>query len=227
MYFYHSIAPMGDSCGNSGAYYIGPGVKDYEPMFPGSKLPEGPITASWKRGDVVEASWSIWSNHGGGYQYRICPNDGTSIDEACFTKNVLEFANNKTIIRSPYGKFEDFSIPVVDVSKGTYPSGSTWRRNPIPACNCDKGYNCTAVDDPTIYTAYENGKGGKFCETGYQFEPAWPEGFGYWGSGAHWTGDSLEWALVDQLQVPRHINPGKYLLQWRWDAENSPQVWGK
>ena len=33
-------------------------------------------------------------------------------------------------------------------------------------------------------------------------------------------------AEVDQLKVPPELNAGKYLFQWRWDAENSPQVWG-
>jgi len=220
-------APMGDSCGNAGAYYIGPGVEGYPPMYPGTLIPEGPIQAVWKRGGIAEASWSLWSNHGGGYQYRLCPNDGkTLVNEDCFTSHVMKFATNQTIIRSPYGKFEDFEIPAVDVSEGTYPADSTWRMNPIPACNCDKGYNCTIVDDPTIYTAYEDEKGDGVCKTGYQFKPLWTEGYGYWGSGAHWTGDSLEWAIVDQLQVSKEMKPGKYIFQWRWDAESSPQIWG-
>ncbi|MBA66373.1 MAG: hypothetical protein CL756_00435, partial [Chloroflexi bacterium] len=54
-----------------------------------------------------------------------------------------------------------------------YPADSTWRMNPIPACNCNKGYNCTIVDDPTIYTAYEDEKGDGVCKTGYQFKPLW------------------------------------------------------
>lgn len=206
-------------------FSLGPGVTGYDPLFPGTSLPAGPTMATWKRGEVVEASWSIWSNHGGGYQYRLCPSDGSiPVDEKCFTSMVVPFATNTTIIRSPYGDFDDFEIPVVDVNEGTFPEGSTWRMNPIPACNCDKGYNCTVVDDPTIYTAYEAETGGKFCETGYQFQPRWPEGFGYWGSGAHWTGDSLMWAIVDQLKVPTDIKPGNYFFQWRWDCENSPQV---
>ena len=89
--------------------HVGPGVKGYDPMFSGSNLPKGPTMAKWTRGEVIEASWSIWSNHGGGYQYRICPSDGSiPIDEKCFTSNVLPFATNRTIIRSPYGDFDDF-----------------------------------------------------------------------------------------------------------------------
>jgi hypothetical protein len=130
----------------------------------------------------------------------------------------------------------------MDVSVGTLPEGSAWRRNPIPACNCDKGYNCTRIHrgkdsefdgaaetddrrhDPA-FDAYDPlGSGGHPCETGYQFEPPWAEGFGYWGSGAHNSGESLLWQLVDKVKVPEE--KGEYLLSWRWDCENSPQVWG-
>jgi len=32
-----------------------------------------------------------------------------------------------------------YTIPAMQVSEGTFPLGSMWRRNPIPACNCDAG----------------------------------------------------------------------------------------
>ena len=47
-------------------------------------------------------------------------------------------------------------IPAVDISIGTVPAGSTWRRNPIPACRAPNGgafgescgqYNGTHPDD--------------------------------------------------------------------------------
>lgn len=31
--------------------------------------------------------------------------------------------------------------------------------------------------------------------------------------------------IVDRVVVPSHIAPGRYLLSWRWDCEQSPQVW--
>lgn len=227
-------APMGDSCGNSGAYYVGPGVPGYEPLYPGSKIPRTSNNVEqidWKRGEIVEAGWSLWSNHGGGYQYRLCPLEDDSfpeINEDCFTAHPVPFADKSTVIRSPYGKFDDFSIPAMDVTEGVYPEGAAWRMNPIPACNCDKGYNCTNTDDQTVYTAYEAGKGDGVCEFGYQFEPSWPTGYGYWGSLAHWTKeeDSLMWTMVDKLRIPKSLKPGPYLMQWRWDAESSSQVWG-
>ena len=38
----------------------------------------------------------------------------------------------------------DFTIPAVDVGgDAVVPKGSTWRRDPIPACACDSGLNCS------------------------------------------------------------------------------------
>mmetsp|Transcript_59655 Transcript_59655/g.105553 ORF Transcript_59655/g.105553 Transcript_59655/m.105553 type:complete len:100 (+) Transcript_59655:1-300(+) len=31
--------------------------------------------------------------------------------------------------------------------------------------------------------------------------------------------------IVDLVQIPRHLKAGKYVLQWRWDCEESDQVW--
>lgn len=31
--------------------------------------------------------------------------------------------------------------------------------------------------------------------------------------------------MVDNVRIPRGIKPGKYVLGWRWDCEESTQVW--
>eukprot|EP01052_Picozoa_sp_SAG31_P017783 SAG31_NODE_1231_length_9212_cov_2.857566_8_plen_72_part_00 len=31
--------------------------------------------------------------------------------------------------------------------------------------------------------------------------------------------------IVDQLWIPSDLSEGKWLLGWRWDAEESSQVW--
>jgi hypothetical protein len=36
----------------------------------------------------------------------------------------------------------NLSIPATDVNIGTFPAGSSWRLNPIPACSCDWGRGC-------------------------------------------------------------------------------------
>lgn len=37
--------------------------------------------------------------------------------------------------------------------------------------------------------------------------------------------EGLPFSIVDKVVVPTHIAPGDYLLSWRWDSEQSPQVW--
>ena len=44
----------------------------------------------------------------------------------------------------------EYTLPAMDATVGTFPLGSEWRRNPIPACNCDKGFACKfGADDMT------------------------------------------------------------------------------
>ena len=39
-------------------------------------------------------------------------------------------------------------------------------------------------------------------------------------------GKSLwEWPVLDRVKVPAELTPGEYVLSWRWDCEESTQVW--
>jgi len=31
--------------------------------------------------------------------------------------------------------------------------------------------------------------------------------------------------IIDKVQIPKNLAPGKYLLSFRWDAEQTPQIW--
>ena len=33
------------------------------------------------------------------------------------------------------------------------------------------------------------------------------------------------WAFKDYVRVPASLEPGRYVLSFRWDAQNTPQVW--
>jgi hypothetical protein len=44
----------------------------------------------WKAGTSVEVAWGIRYNHGGGYQYRLCP-AGQPLTEDCMQKMPLAF----------------------------------------------------------------------------------------------------------------------------------------
>ena len=31
--------------------------------------------------------------------------------------------------------------------------------------------------------------------------------------------------VVDTVQIPADAKPGKWVIQWRWDCEESDQIW--
>jgi hypothetical protein len=93
----------------------------------------------WPAGGTAEARYGIMVNHGGGYQYRLCPKTQT-LTEECFQANPLKFASGDQFIEKADGS--RVKISVVDLSEGTSPPGSAWRRFPLPACNCDIGVGC-------------------------------------------------------------------------------------
>lgn len=68
-------------------------------------------------------------------------------------------------------------------------------------------------DEPGL-KPYVNGKGAGECRYGFQFTPPCEGCFGW---------EEFKFSIMDEVKVPS--NPGKYYLQWRWDCEQSPQIW--
>merc|ERR1712198_354375 len=194
----------GDNCAGGGFSY-GPFAEDLE-------YPKASVT-EWKRGSVVEAAWGIIANHGGGYSYRLCkvPAEGQSgLTEECFQKTPLKFHSDQQWVQ--YGEDVnqrvDFKAYRTDV--GTTPPGSQWTRNPIPACaGSDGGYLL-----PT-----------PICSDGTQFEPPLPglEGYGEIVSAPGTP--TFMFSIGDYLEVPEDLEAGDYVLSFRWDCEQTSQVW--
>jgi hypothetical protein len=47
-------------------------------------------------------------------------------------------------------------------------------------------------------------------------------------SGYTLTADQHEgfpYSIMDRVRVPAELKPGAYLLSWRWDCEQSHQIW--
>jgi len=108
--------------------------------FPGSKL-NATIAPIWVAGQAVEVSWAIAANHGGGYQYRICPE--ATPTEDCFQKNVLDFVGDASWLQWLNGTRVE--IPARRVAAGT----GAWTKNPIPACSgVGGGYENQGCDEP-------------------------------------------------------------------------------
>ena len=162
----------------------------------------------------------------------------------------LTFVGNTTTIRmaEQSAGVADFEIPAMDVNVGTKPRGTFWRRNPVPACNCDLGFLCGSKwvkrsngtkpywidpDAPTKTPA---------CPTGTQYPPAHPAIYGY---NTYYRNPKVEgeeeeeeegeegkpgkkgagkaYSLVDKVLVPER--KGEYILSFRWDCEQTAQVW--
>lgn len=231
---------LGQGCGVNGG---GPTI------FANGGIPQAPIKQGidgyllpkqkpvvWKIGSIQDVAWALSANHGGGYTYRLCKDDGEGVTEECFQANTLQFATNSHWIWYPNGT--KIEIPMTKITTGTYPVGSEWARDPIPGCyQCDPYDECGAPINPPIpgypksnpwndqvncYGACAGAKSSKtltegFCPGDTQF----PAPSRYTGFGKYlW-----EWSIMDKVIIPSSMGPGNYLLSWRWDCEESTQVW--
>tara|TARA_B110001452_G_scaffold4962_1_gene4606 strand:+ start:36 stop:1118 length:1083 start_codon:yes stop_codon:yes gene_type:complete len=206
-------APVFDSCGRAGgAAQPTPGHGEFtNTTFAkfgdmGSQvLPRMPSGAVWAAGSVVETMWSVRANHGGGYQYRLCPTN-SDLTEACFMQTPMPFAGNSSMMLSNGTRIE---LESTFVSEGVLPANSTWQMMPIP----------NTRDWP--------GGDGSRSKLGYQFEPPCydptpPVALGQGICTGEWITNIT---IYDQLRVPEHLEPGDYVLGFRWDCESSAQVW--
>jgi len=152
---------------------------------------------------------------------------GQALTEACFQANGLSFSGKNSTVRYHDGSKADFQIPVADL----HTAGQHWRRNPIPGCSCDLGWGCGGKQEEVLkvhshvqgggvdLTPYTNhGPATPACPHGTMFDAGWtPEGEGFL------VGTSNAFSIVDEVQVPNV--PGEYVLSWRWDCEQTDQVW--
>ena len=100
---------------------------------------------------------------------------------------------------------------------GTVPAGSTWRKFPIP----------------TVLWEREGPSFEPVCEETAEClrEVSWNQGYS-WTPGVckcsgHSNGGPLlpNLEMVDQISVPASLTPGDYVVQFRWDCEETDQIW--
>lgn len=125
----------------------------------------------------------------------------------------------------------EYEIPRVTVNVGTYPRGAQWARNPMPACYlCNQAYcmpNKTWEEQQHCSQAC-SGLNISHCPPGTsQFPEPLPGVSGYytWKAGDDNGLSGYKFNIVDKVKIPELIEPGKYLLSWRWDCEQSRQIW--
>lgn len=192
--------PKGDGC-QGGGYGHGPDARTLK----GNTKP-----AIWQVGSVEEVAWAITANHGGGYSYRLCPKPAggnQDLTEECFQKTVLDFVGDTQWVQYGPDQTNRTGFAAMRTNSGTFPAESQWTRNPIPACKT-LGGGAPAV--------------GGVC-LGPQFPPPAP---GLYGFGSHGVGEKpFAFSIVDKVQVPANLKPGQYVLSFRYDCEQTPQVW--
>jgi len=220
-------APIIDPCGLAGGFdsHGAAGNGGFPPQgvkqgASGSKLPPVPHKMQWKAGATAEVAWSIFANHGGGYAYRLCPASQT-LTEACFQLHPLEFSGETQWIQYGSNYSSRVAIPAIRTSTGTNPAGSTWTRNPIPACAGTGGGSkhaaCTAPQfPPPIDGLYGFGLGTCTADE-HGVPPCTREEEEHWGR-------LFNFNIVDEVKVPAGLS-GDYVLSWRWDVEQTPQIW--
>jgi len=153
----------------------------------------------WGPGATVEVSWTIEANHGGGYQYRLCP-AGETLDEECFRRTPLEFVGKQSL---RWGGVNGTQIwfDGTYLSEGTTPEGSTWVTNPIPRND--------------------------YAQTGAGFTPPCKDPIPVSACQGMTDGRSAvpNLEIVDYVKIPEDLKEGNYVLGWRWDCEESNQIW--
>lgn len=231
------FAPVTDACGRAGGTDLahkGPGVATYSDNefakmgdLGSTVLPPAPSGTVWAAGTAVEVSWGIRYNHGGGYAYRLCPANA-SLTEECFMQTPLEFLRDKQALMWNNGT----RLPIngTFVNEGTKPAGSTWAMNPIPRID----FNAHGSGQPVNFTGCQFVNGvvtGQACR---QFDApcSWDHGWYSQPGTVHsvdvegpCSGDWTGGVIIDEVMIPPHLAPGDYVLGWRWDCEETDQVW--
>ena len=216
----------------------------------GSELAVLPTGVVWRAGGVAEVAMQIRFNHGGGYQYRLCPAD-EPLTESCFqgaqhpNGGPLPFVRNRQALLFPNGT--RFPLRGTFVDQGVVPPGSTWSMVPLPPTG--EGPRCSCSPDPHTYKPLNYDCG---CKVGEEVDSCVAPGNCSAGAclpcpetpgsdcsrcdnhgGAVWvppcpgctTPSALNPTILDELEVPSRLPPGKYVLGFRYDCEATSQVW--
>lgn len=146
---------------------------------------------------------------------RLCPNKPGQVSEGCFQKHPLKFAGNTRWLQhmTTGARFE---MPLVKVSTGTFPPGSEWARTPFPGC---AGGPCDA--DPLTCQTKMN-EADTCANANLEFPAPLPGAYGW---GAVGTQGFHYYSIIDRVVIPDNLTEGEYLLSWRWDAEQTAQIW--
>lgn len=178
----------------------------------GTTLPRNPTGVVWRAGQRVEAKLSVRANHGGGWSFRLCP-ASQPLTEACMQKTPLDFAQRTWLEFRNGSRLE---VNGLYLTTGTFPPNSMWALNPLPGTGgaargsfsppCGGTDNRTNTTDPT--PSWGNGTSRAWDASSPLCEGTFPFGVN----------------VIHELEVP-DVPAGEYVLGFRYDSENTAQVW--
>jgi len=141
----------------------------------------------------------------------------------------LELGDAKTPGARPFDivikRKSDLSPPLLTCVFGDT-QGSTWARDPVPRINDNNAGLHDAAGCPG-----PKGDSGPGC---LQFPAPCPWDTGMLNCttpGCHGNGMgscSSDWVvglISDHVKIPKNLPVGDYVLSWRWDAEETAQIW--
>lgn len=148
----------------------------------------------------------------GGYQYRLCPAE-KELNEDCFQAFPVPFADGRSSLRWGGAGGERIWFNATDVSVGTKPTGSTWRRGPLP--RGPWGWDMWGASYPPVCQESEA------CLKAHKKPPtpaghSATEGVAPCKCSGDGNGDFYTMEIVDHLLIPKGTKPGHYVLGWRW-----------
>jgi hypothetical protein len=245
------FAPVVDPCGMAGGehgyQHLGGDSVFYNTSIAsmgmhGTHLPPTPsnIRPRWTAGTSVEVAWGVRYNHGGGYAYRLCKTDDPlGLTEECFQKGHLEFDRTKQVLKWNNGSLVyPMGDKAIFVDGNVTKSGGSWARNPIPrifdsktglhdpascpgpstrAAHSPPG--CMAFDPPCPWDTYKT-DGLVPCD-GEEGLLGRCDGNGMGQCSSDW----VVGVISDHVFLPKNLTPGSYVLGWRWDCEETAQIW--
>ena len=245
------FAPVVDPCGQAGGEHgyqkIGGDSVFYNTSMAGmgakgSQLPPTPAEQRprWQAGTSVEVAWGARYNHGGGYSYRLCP-ASEPLTEACFQRHHLDFDQGAQVLKWNNGTLRyAMGDRAVFVNGNITKGGGMWARNPIPriwdskvglhnpaACPgpstraAGSPPGCLAFPAPCPWDTY-NTSGLVPCDDKQEHDLLGRcDGDGMGQCSSDW----VVGVISDRVLIPADLPAGEYVLGWRWDCEETAQIW--
>lgn len=142
------------------------------------------------------------------HRLRLCPAT-ERLSEECFFRTPLAFVGQQALRWGSKGGKGGTKLYFDGdyVSVGTLPRGSTWAKNPLPRNDTDQ---TRASFPPKCEEQPGCGDASYLNRTTCQCS-------GMWGP--------VHVEIVDMVQIPHDLPAGQYVLGWRWDCEESNQIW--